>query len=123
MNRFASPGRTRTFARPFFATRSAARRAYFFASSMPRKFRSGWAVAALARKRPLPEPISTSTGWSLPNRSGHETGAGRAAGSSVKGVASIMGGAEVWPGRSRRDFVLVLAREGDADDPAVEDHV
>ena len=40
--------------------------------------------AALIKNSPLPEPISSSTGWSLPNSSGQTIGAG-----SSGGVGSI----------------------------------
>ena len=43
---------------------------------MPRRFRSGRAVASVTRNRPFPEPTSISTGFALPNTVGQSKGTG-----------------------------------------------
>ena len=63
----ASPRQILALGTCLTASRSAAIRAYFRDSSIPRKLWLGSAMAALNRKSPLPDPISSSTGWSLPN--------------------------------------------------------
>src|SRR4051812_41445189 len=72
----ASPGQTLALGSPCLASRSAASRAYLRDNSMPRKLWVGSACAALSRNSPLPEPISSSTGWSLPKQTGQDTGPG-----------------------------------------------
>jgi hypothetical protein len=57
------------------AKRRAASRAYFRDSSIPRKLCRGFRPAAPARNRPLPDPISSSTGCSLPKSAFHSIGA------------------------------------------------
>ena len=77
----ASPRQTLALRTCLAAKRSAASRAYFRDNSIPRKLWLGAAEAALNRKSPFPDPISSSTGWLLPKSSGKSM----AAGSSFEG--------------------------------------